>query len=379
MSLWVETVEKEACTGCGTCENICPVEAISMETDQEGFWYPAVNEEKCAHCGKCLKVCPSLQTADAELEAERKRQVKVYAAWTLDQEIRYHSTSGGIFSELAMAVMDQGGFVSGAVYDEQKMVRHVITNRKQEIEKLRQSKYVQSDSGTIYREIGRLLQKEEEVLFCGTPCQCEGLLRFCQEEEINIGKLYVIDFICRGSNSPKVYRKFLDELETQYGGKAAKVWFKNKTYGWNRFSTKIDFENGSCYLQDRDHDFYIRGYIEENLYIRPSCSNCGFKGLHRIADMTLADFWGIQLKDRMQESDGGTSLVMVHTEKGKRLWELISSRIYKTEKKFEDVAPGNDCFEHSIRHGVHRSQFMKDLDRMSVIENIQRFLKKNDN
>ena len=125
MSLWVETVEKEACTGCGTCENICPVEAISMETDQEGFWYPAVNEEKCAHCGKCLKVCPSLQTADAELEAERKRQVKVYAAWTLDQEIRYHSTSGGIFSELAMAVMDQGGFVSGAVYDEQKMVRHV--------------------------------------------------------------------------------------------------------------------------------------------------------------------------------------------------------------------------------------------------------------
>lgn len=379
MNLYLETGKKELCTGCGACENICPVTAISRNVDQEGFWYPAVNKNICQQCKKCIGICPLSERKKLDSETEGTEWVNVYAAWSLNPEIRYQSTSGGIFSELAIAILERGGVICGAIYDEWHMVRHLITDTKRDIERLRQSKYVQSDMRNIYWEIRDCLQQGKELLFCGTPCQCEGVYHYCRIENIDIQRLYLIDFICRGSNSPKVYRKFLDELEERYQAKITKVWFKNKTYGWNRFSTRIDFDSGAYYLRDRYHDTYIRGYIEENLYIRPSCASCEFKGLRRTSDITLADFWGVELQKYMQESDGGTSMVMVHTEKGNKLWNLISHRLYWTEKTLEEIIDGNVCFYDSVQQGEHRELFMRDLDNMPVIDNIERFLKKNNN
>lgn len=376
MDSYVYVIEKAKCTGCGTCKNICPAGAIFMEADAEGFGYPVIKQDICVHCGKCTDVCPVSDTAFLNRRPVQEEKVNVYAAWSRDQNIRYHSTSGGIFSELAAAIIGKGGYVCGAAYDGRQMVHHRMVHRMEDLGQIRQSKYVQSDMGDTYHEISGLLREGTEVLFCGTPCQCAGVFRYCRKEGIATGQLYLVDFICRGSNSPKVYRKFLDELEERYQSKAERVWFKNKAYGWNRFSTKIEFENGSCYLEDRYHDVYIRGYIEENLYIRPSCSDCRFKGLQRCSDITLADFWGVRLEGKMQESDGGTSMVMLHSEKGRKLWDGISSSVFYTEKKLEDVVPGNICFGHSAPPGIHRAQFMRDLDRMPVIRNIERFLEK---
>lgn len=379
----VTGIKRERCTGCGACDNICPENAIAMRTDSEGFWYPDVDKALCVQCWKCRDVCPVLQ-ADRGDSSERgiknagMGRRNIYAAWSKKPEIRYHSTSGGIFSELALDILRDGGYVSGAAYDACHMVRHQVTDKKEDLAKLRQSKYVQSDMGTVYKDIGNLLSQGEALLFCGTPCQCEGVLCYCKEKSIDTEGLYLIDFICRGSNSPKVYRKFLEELEVRYQSKTRRVWFKNKAHGWNCFSTRVDFENGTHYSEDRYHDVYIRGYIEENLYIRPSCSACRFKGFRRAADMTLADFWGVQLPGHMQESDGGTSMVMVHTEKGRELWESISPRLYWTKKELADVMAGNECFYHSVKEGRHREEFMEDLDKMPVIDNIKRFLKNDD-
>lgn len=378
MHVNIEQIGLDNCTGCNSCENICSEGAICMREDKEGFWYPFIDIEKCVQCAHCLSVCPVLKGEERDCNKERKYPMKIYAAWSLDQITRYHSTSGGIFSELALSVFQKEGYVCGAVYDKEQSVRHFITNKEEDLERLRQSKYVQSELGDIYVKIEELLRKNKSVLFCGTPCQCQGIFNYCREKNITADKLYLIDFICRGVNSPKVYKKFLNELKSKYKSDVSKVWFKNKTYGWNRFSTKIEFENGEEYLQDRYHDAYIRGYIEENLFIRPSCAHCEFKGLHRVTDITLADFWGIQLEEEyMDDMDGGTSMVMVHTELGKQLLDSISHRIYKVEKKLSDVIPGNVCFEHSIQHSVYRKQFMDDLDNMTVIENIERFLDKN--
>lgn len=378
MDICIETVKSKKCTGCGACENVCVEKAISMFTDQEGFWYPAIDGKKCIRCERCLDVCPVYNLEEIDCVEKTDQEIKVYAAWSLDQEIRYHSTSGGIFSELAFYVLKNGGYVCGAVYDDEQMVKHLITNQVKELERLRQSKYVQSEMGDIYIKVEKLLRENKTVLFCGMPCQCKGVFNYCKAKDTDMSNLYLIDFICRGSNSPKIYRKFLDELKDKYESDISKVWFKNKTYGWNRFSTKIEFANGESYLKDRYHDLYIRGYIEANLFIRPSCTVCKFKGLHRMADLTLADFWGIQLdEDGMENSDAGTSMVMVHTERGEKLWDAISSHIYKVDKRVEDVIPGNYCFEHSVQHGVHRNQFMEDLDKMPVIDNIERFLKEN--
>lgn len=361
------------CTGCSLCESICQTEAISMTMDQEGFWYPSIDDDKCLNCNRCTKVCPVLQESDF-LEQNRD-SVKVYAAWSLDKGIRFNSTSGGIFSELALSILANGGYVSGAAYDKNYSVKHCIIDQKNELEMIRQSKYVQSNMKWIYKDIGRLLKQGESLMFCGTPCQCQGVLHYCKELGIDVSKLYLIDFICRGSNSPKVYEMFLKELEEKYQSSISKVWFKNKTYGWNRFSTKIEFENDTCYLKDRYHDVFIRGYIEENLYIRPSCTECRFKGFQRSADITLGDFWGVQLDELHLESDGGTSMVMLHTEKGKKLWSVISDRVYSAVKTLEEVISGNVCFMDSVKPGIHRKEFMRDLDKIPVIKNIERFLK----
>ncbi|MCI9596429.1 MAG: 4Fe-4S binding protein [Firmicutes bacterium] len=374
-------METKACTGCSACLNVCPTQALTMESDQEGFWYSVIDEGQCIGCGACEDVCPvihalrSEENIMAETAPTAGGNPLIYAAWSLDQEIRYHSTSGGIFSELALSVLAKGGYVCGAIYDHQHMVKHAIIDHAQDLAKLRQSKYVQSDMNSIYKEIGNLLKQGEELLFCGSPCQCAGVFHYCEKSGIDAKNLYLVDFICRGSNSPKVYRKFLDELEAEQQSKVKKVWFKNKIYGWNRFSTKVEFENGEAYLEDRYHDAYIRGYIEENLFIRPSCAACYFKGFQRHSDLTLADFWGIQLKDDSQDIDGGTSMAIIHTEKGQTLWASVSSRIFSEAKTLEEAAMGNACLYNSALPGIHREQFMADLDRMPVMDNIKRFLK----
>ncbi len=379
MNTIIETLSQKACTGCSACLNICSTQVVTMEADQEGFWYPAIDQNQCTGCGACEDVCPVIHAPQPNAVAQAVPKAEtipsIYAAWSLDQEIRYHSTSGGVFSELALSVLAEGGYVCGAIYDGHHMVKHAIIDHAQDLAKLRQSKYVQSDMNSIYKEIGNLLKQGEKLLFCGSPCQCAGVFHYCEKCGVNAENLYLVDFICRGSNSPKVYRKFLDELEAEQQSKVKKVWFKNKTYGWNRFSTKVEFENGEAYLEDRYHDAYIRGYIEENLFIRPSCAECQFKGFRRRSDLTLADFWGIQLKDDSQDSDGGTSMVIIHTEKGQALWDSVSSRVFSEAKTLEEAAMGNACLYNSALPGIHREQFMTDLDKMPVMDNIKRFLK----
>lgn len=372
----ISKILSKRCTGCGACKAVCPVQAIFMEADNEGFWHPQINRDLCIHCGRCSEVCP-VYDHNVTLVNKNSEEYNIYAAWSLNPQIRYESTSGGIFSELAGTFMREGGVICGAVYDKQNMVCHIVSDKIEDIERLRQSKYVQSDMGDVYREIAKKLKQGRKVLFCGTPCQCAGIYRYCFMNHIDSDRLWLVDFICRGSNSPKVYRKFLDELEEKYQSHIIRVWFKNKYYGWNRFSTKIELENGACYLEDRYHDVYIRGYIEENLYIRPSCSECRFKGFYRTADISLADFWGIKLQDSDQDTDGGTSMVMIHTKKGQLLWNAISDAVYKVEKSLKDVTNGNECFFSSAQPGKHREEFMRDLDRMPVIDNISRFLKDN--
>jgi len=366
----VDDLDKNRCNGCSGCHNICPLDAIDMTADNEGFKYPIINYNKCINCGKCDAVCPMKY----EIERDNSNDPKVFAAWSLNEEFRINSTSGGIFSELAMQVLNNLGYVCGAVYAGDNMVEHFITCSIDDVARLRQSKYVQSDINYIYRKIGNLLSGNKIVLFCGTPCEGGGLLNFLKCAGIGKSKLILVDFVCRGSNSPKVYQLFLEDLEKRYGSGIRKVWFKNKTYGWNRFSTKIEFEDGLIYFKDRFSDSYIRGYIEANLYIRPSCGQCAFKGFPRVSDITLGDFWGISLEDKSKDTDKGTSLVIINSTIGDVIFNDIREKIFFEKKQIEDAIPCNSCMNESIVHGIHRDTFMKDLDELNIVENINRFL-----
>lgn len=354
----VEKLEKNRCTGCYACYNACQKNCISMNRDSEGFPYPQIDTDSCANCGLCERVCPVLN----KLKVKTNKSVPdVYAAWSLNNKIRVNSTSGGIFSELALKFLETGGYICGARYGENQHIEHCIVNSSDGLEKIRQSKYAQSDVGYIYRDIKQLLVKGEKILFCGTPCECAGLLNYLNKKYDN---LLIIDFVCRGSNSPKVYEKFLEYLEAKYHSKIKKVWFKNKTYGWNRFSTKVEFENGESYIEDRNNDMYIVGYIHYNLYMRPSCADCHYKTFPRVSDITLADFWGVKLTDSARDVEKGTSLVMLNSQKGVELFNRIKDSIFYEKKTLDDTLKGNPSILKSPVMNSKRDYFLKHLDDM---------------
>lgn len=345
------------CTGCSACLNICPVDAITFVPNDRGFLVPEVDESKCIRCKKCLIVCPSLSS----LQNERYHKPDVYAAWNKDEAIRVDSTSGGVFSALAEAIIVRGGYVIGAEYDDKFCVRHTIINGQKQIRHQRQSKYTQSDLGFVFRKIKELLDADALVLFCGTPCQSAGLQKYLSKD---YDKLFCCDFICRGVISPKVYMKFLSDVCPDKTS-LQKVHFKNKDFGWNRFSTKLTFQDGSFYQKDRNDDYYMRGYLRHNLYLRDCCYQCDYKVLPRVSDISLGDFWGISNYDPKLDNEQGTSVVLVNSEKGKLLFNWAEDNLIITERVLDEVLAGNSCLLSSATCGEYREYFFRKMDKIA--------------
>lgn len=352
----IALVSKELCTGCGTCANICPQKCIEMEYDKKGFCCPKTDRSLCNECGLCLETCPSLHPVS---RAGKWTDPKVFAAWSLDEKVRFESTSGGVFSELSRKILQEGGLVAAARYNGRNLVEHCMIDTEEDIKTVRQSKYIQSDTGFVYRTIRQKLLEKKLVGFCGAPCQVAGLLNFLGKPYDN---LVTFDFVCRGTNSPKAYLKYLEMLEKKYGSKVVKVWFKNKTYGWNRFCTRIDFADGQTYLKDRFTDLFMRGYIEENLYMRPCCFSCKYRSFPRTADITLADFWGAGGIDPLLDPDKGTSLILINSDKGSMLFDSIKNRLFRKESTLQAALPGNGCISDSPAVNANSGRFMELLD-----------------
>lgn len=361
----VDRIIGEYCTGCSACMNRCPKKAIILVPNNEGFWYPSVSQTKCVHCNLCINICPVLQPKQNLNFSEPE----VYAAWNRDENVRIQSTSGGVFSALAKVFIRGGGCVVGARYCDDFSISHYIIEREEEISLLRQSKYAQSDLHDIFREIQSKLELGEKVLFCGTPCQSAGLQSFLSKEYNN---LYTCDFICRGVISPKVYRKFLDDMSRKYGSALKTVQFKNKDYGWNRFSTKLGFKNETSYQEDRDNDYYMKGYLKYNLYLRLSCHNCQFKSFPRVSDLSLGDFWGIGNYQKELDTNKGTSVVLINSQKGKELFGDMEDMLICSERTLDEVLAGNSCLLHSVSVGEFRAYFFRQIDRITFDKLIER-------
>ena len=350
--------DKSNCTGCGACLNRCPCDAISMQADSEGFLYPIVNDQICIDCGQCVDVCPLL-TPRSETSGAALDSATVYAAWSCNEERRINSTSGGVFSELAQYVFRQGGSVAGAVYGKRFAIHHILTDNPDDLKALRQSKYAQSDIQLVFREVDARLKERKLVLFCGTPCQCAGLRAMLGRDTPN---LLLCDFICRGINSPKAYQSYLDMLERRYDSSIEKVHFKNKDFGWNGFHTQITFSNEKKYSQSRSTDPFMVAYLQYNLFLRPSCHTCQFKGNWRNVDLTLGDFWGIGRIRADLDSDQGTSVVIASSPRGRAAMEAIKNFIVCEEMTLENVKAGNRYLTETVPPGKNRKAFFAHLN-----------------
>ena len=246
-----------------------------MTQDAEGLLYPQIDASRCVGCQKCEKVCPVLRP----LEVAQSTQA--YATRNDDEQIRQKSSSGGVFTALAKTVIEKGGAVCAAAYDENFAVTHRIAHGQEELAFMRGAKYVQSHAGHLFRQLKELLDGGTPVLFVGTPCQCAGLKAYLGQE---YEQLLLVDMICHGVPAPVVWDNYVNYRNQRdaNGSDLVAVDQRDKSTGWSHYAYSVTFRyaNGKAYSVPQGEDPYMRGFVQ-NLYLRPSCSGCSFKGIGR--------------------------------------------------------------------------------------------------
>ena len=361
----VLVLEKEKCTGCGACFNICPSGAISMQENNEGFLYPEIDEEKCTDCGLCAKSCACLNP-----KYENRKNPECYAFMASDEE-RMKSSSGAAFPVLAYEFIKNGGYVSGAVWNNDFGVEHIVSNNPEDIEKMRGSKYLQSDTKHCYTKIKELLNTGEKVLFTGCPCQVAGLKKYLQKDYEN---LFCIDIICHGVPSPKVFKKYVEEEILQNDGeKWINTNFRDKISGWNNSSitTKTTKNTGTNSIQT---DTFMQAFLK-NICLRQSCAVCQFATLPRQGDITIGDFWKIKNFRKKYDDKKGTSVVLLNNKKGRFLSKILKEKsiLYKSINIKHAIIGNPNLIKPSVFH-KNRKNFFLNIDKMLLRDNVDRNL-----
>lgn len=335
-----------------------------MVADNEGFLYPRVNEQFCIDCGNCDTVCPMTS-------ALRQGEPPVaFAAWIQDTVTRKESSSGGVFSALMQQTLQKRGVIIGAAFDSNMVLRHQSAQSDEESHKFRGAKYLQSVIGDTYREAQMFLQQGRHVLFSGTPCQIAGLYGFLGKDDKN---LLTCDLVCHGVPSPKVFAKYKTNLEQRHAAKVQSINFRRKDFGWKKYSIAFLFDNATEYRQILTDDPFMTGFLQ-NVYLRPACHGCYFSRLPRVADISLADFWGVGRHHPEWDDDRGTSLILVQTEKGHQAFDACRETLVSHVADLAVAIRSNPCIQGSVPPGKNRTDFFNDLDRLSFEEMMKKYL-----
>ncbi|MBR4909258.1 MAG: Coenzyme F420 hydrogenase/dehydrogenase, beta subunit C-terminal domain [Acidaminococcaceae bacterium] len=362
----IDKKAKQDCSGCSACASVCPKNCIEMRADEQGFRYPHVNYEECVHCGLCDQVCEK-----AAKGVVSETIPKGYGACANDQKLRFGSSSGGIFTLLAEKVLEENGIVVGAAFsDDFRSVRHVVVDSPNGLAALRGSKYLQSNIGDSFKKVKEYLQNGRNVLFSGTPCQVAGLKAYLKKDYEN---LLCVDIVCHGVPSAGVWAKYCNEIENGLGGKIDKVNFRHKKFGWADYAVSVSLKGGKDLFLFKNEDPYIRLFLND-YSLRPSCYHCNHKGINRKSDITLADFWDVK-KLLPEVSDGkGTSLLLVHSEKGLRYVKAISELVNIKEVDTIQAVNHNLSTIQSARRPSEADSFWKDFESLTIDNLAQKYV-----
>jgi len=332
----IQVIAKDECCGCGACYNICAKKAISIQLDDEGFEYPVVNQDICVNCGLCQKVCPVLQYKKNDTKRSLNCDAQLgFVARNKNLEQRLVSSSGSIFPVVAEWILNQGGIIVGAAFDENFKVVHKIIENESELSLLQGSKYLQTQIDLkTFKIIRKELLTGRKVLYSGMACQVEALKSFLQKDFEN---LYTIDLVCMGIPSYKVWKVYLNTFFQNENIKT--VNFKEKSIGWDSFVFKI--ETDKRVFQERGmQNLYLQSMFR-SWNMRPSCFKCPFKKAVRISDFTLADAWGVSKSVPQINDNKGLSSVVIHSNKGLKLWKEIEGNLDYACVSIDEIAKGN--------------------------------------
>jgi len=370
----VEIVGKQKCSGCSACMNICPSNCIVMKLDEEGFIYPNVDERKCMDCGSCISICPYiLETGGKTQFADEQPQA--YALYHKNEQIRQQSTSGGAFTAICEAFCDNCNYaIFGAGYDNSLNVRHFYVTNISELGKLRKSKYVQSEIGMSFSQAKMLLDEGKKVVFSGAPCQIAGLQAFLDNPYEN---LMTVDLVCHGVPTPTMFNKYKEYMEQRYKDKITAIDFRNKkNAGWENSKISIYFKKRKPYerCSETKDDPFMNAFLS-GLSLRPSCRPCIFAKLHRVADITVGDFWGVETLKPNLDDNKGVSLVLVNTKKGRNLFKNIDGAAYFEPVDLHNAIKFNGHLKAPVQANNIREQFMLDLKLIQFETLIEKYLK----
>ncbi|MGM9534773.1 MAG: Coenzyme F420 hydrogenase/dehydrogenase, beta subunit C-terminal domain [Intestinibacter sp.] len=332
--------DKSKCTACYTCYNICPKNCISFENDEYGIKFPVIDDTKCIECNLCVKTCP------ANNESNFNKPKNAYATWSLDNEDRKTSTSGGLASVLYNEVISKNGVVYGVCMDENFNLNFERATHKNDLYKFKGSKYVQASVNDKFKLVKDDLENNKNVLFIGTPCQIDGLKFYLKKEYSN---LYTVDLICHGTPPIGYLKEYIEKIINEKNINPSKILFReDNEYAFilckDSTQNKLYYKSGFC-------DEYIQGFLN-SLFYRECCYSCKYATNQRVSDMTIGDFWGLGLKEPFNHPyTGAISLALVNTSKGQELLYKCKDKLFMEERSVEEAIEGNAQLNYpSNRH-----------------------------
>ncbi|WP_296878357.1 Coenzyme F420 hydrogenase/dehydrogenase, beta subunit C-terminal domain [Thomasclavelia sp.] len=357
------TIEnKEKCSGCEACKNICPQNCIKMIEDEYGFRYPYVDIKKCIDCHLCKKVCPI-----NNLGEKKGFNPDIYAVQNNNIDIRKKSSSGGAFSLITKIIFDHSGIVYGAWMNKNLEVEHISIDNEKQMPLIRGSKYLQSHINYTFRKIKEELDDGRIVLFSGTGCQIAGLKKYLGKDYKNF---LAVEIVCHGVPSELIFRKYIASVEQKYNAKVEYVDFRDKKDGWANYDITLYFDNSFIESQKAFKNDFMRGYIN-NLYLRPSCKSCQFKCMSSGSDILLGDFWGANELGDMWADNKGTSLIFINTDKGKKILSLLSNHGTFFKTNLEIATKFNPCIIKPVEKSLDIYDELESNTLHDIIEKYQ--------
>lgn len=329
-----------------------------MTENEEAFLYPKINEKLCINCRACRKVCPMAN------KVEKSDLIQIYATQNKNDKQLKNSSSGGMFIIFAEYIIDEKGIVFGSTYDYDFKAYQTSAQTYNELLPMQGSKYVNSDTFNSYIKTKEYLEKDIKVLYTGTPCQIAGLKLYLKKEYPN---LFTIDFLCHGVPSPKIFKTYIRSLETKRKGKLKTYNFRDKgKKGWGLVAGYVVERKGKIkkYYESGKLNSYLYGFTK-GYFNRTSCYQCPFKGKNYPADITMADYWGVQKYHPHINSEKGVSILIVNSKKGEFFLENIKSKMLIEPTTINHAASENEGLkEIQEKHHIPyiRDEIYKLLD-----------------
>jgi len=358
------------CYGCSVCVDACPVEAIREQKGNNGFCFPVIDVNKCVNCGLCERVCPYLRAVFQNYTCQ-----ELFCAKHKDEKTRLIGSSGSVFYALAKShIESKKGVVVASGFDSGLQLRHQIVKTIEDVIPLMKSKYIQSSTIGIFRKVKSLLNDMVPILFVGSPCQCQAVINYVSQEQRDL--LTLVDFVCHGVPSQDLFDRWKGLYERQHDCHVVRVSFREKDDKYVRYfkimgvnnKTKEPFSHKGL---PQDWSYY-NGFLDHTIF-RPSCFNCRFKSINRVSDITLGDFWGLELVNSdIKDFNKGYSMVVVNSDKGKQVFDGIKQDVFYEKYPLEVAVDNNHAFAKKDEQPKLNRYFMKWYSRlpMSVLDKL---------